>query len=439
MTIAQLRKLFDESVSAAKQIQNEYNGKSEAMPADVEERFTKACDDADNYKKQIELHTRLADAEKFGQELTPESEKLLGAVVGEKGISTEDKQAYAGFLRGVEKKYFERVEQTPEVQAYSKFLKGGQKALSEAEYKALSVGSQADGGFLVMPSQMANFVIDLVKDRLFFRNLATVLPAMTQAESISIGAFDTDAEDSDWTAEALIGNEEDTVAFGSRELRPKPLAKYLRISRKLLRMSATAGPFVLDRLAYKIARTQERAFLAGDSTNQPLGVFTASTLGVSTSRDRSTVTANVIAGDDFWNVRDLLHDGYRDRASWIIHPSLETRIRKLKDSNNNYIWQPGVFPTMGISGGIPNTICGMPYNTSYLITDPGYTGNITTGTYVAALGAWSECYYIVDALNMEMQRLDELFAGANQVGFILRSETDGMPGREEACARMKVS
>lgn len=439
MTIAQLTKLFNESVSAAKQIQNEYSGKAEPMPADVEERFTKACDDADTYRKQIEQISRLNEAEKWGNDLTPESKSILDALPGKTAEQKEEKEAFVGFLNGVQKRYFEAVEQTPEVKAYDKFLKFGQKSLQDAEYKALSVGSQADGGFLVMPSQMANFVIDLVKDRLFFRNLATVLPAMTQSESLSIAAFDTDAEDSDWTAEALIGNEEDTVAFGARELRPKPLAKYLKISRKLLRMSAGAAPFVLDRLAYKMARTQEKAFLAGDSANQPLGVFTASTLGISTSRDRSTATANVVTGDDFWNVRDLLHDGYRDRASWIIHPSLETRIRKLKDSNNNYIWQPGVFPTMGISGGIPNTICGMPYNTSYIITDPGYTGNITTGTYVAAVGAWSECYYIVDALNMEMQRLDELFAATNQVGFILRSETDGMPGREEACARMKVS
>ena len=62
----------------------------------------------------------------------------------------------------------------------------------------------------------------------------------------------------------------------------------------------------------------------------------------------------------------------------------------------------------------------------------------TTGKYVGILGDFS-FYWIVDALNLEVQRLDELYAATNQIGFIGRMETDGMPVLEEAFVRVALA
>jgi HK97 family phage major capsid protein len=63
---------------------------------------------------------------------------------------------------------------------------------------------------------------------------------------------------------------------------------------------------------------------------------------------------------------------------------------------------------------------------------------MTTGQYIGIVGDFSK-YEIVDALDIEIQRLVELFALTNQVGFISRAETDGMPGLAEAFVRIKCS
>ena len=81
--------------------------------------------------------------------------------------------------------------------------------------------------------------------------------------------------------------------------------------------------------------------------------------------------------------------------------------------------------------GVPSTLLDRPVNESEYAP-----GTITTGLYTAILGDFSR-YYIVDALNMEMQVVDQLYAETNQMGYILRRELDGMPVLEEAFARLK--
>jgi HK97 family phage major capsid protein len=87
---------------------------------------------------------------------------------------------------------------------------------------------------------------------------------------------------------------------------------------------------------------------------------------------------------------------------------------------------------MGL-GGSPDTILEVPYLMSEFAPS-----TFTTGLYVGIIGdlTW---YYIADSLRMEIQRLDELYAATNQVGFIGRLECDGAPVLEEAFARVKLA
>ncbi|HEX9344232.1 MAG TPA: phage major capsid protein [Actinomycetota bacterium] len=322
--------------------------------------------------------------------------------------------------------------------AYSRFLRGGARVLGADEYRllqgpeelrALQADADVAGGFLVAPQQMVNDLVKFKDNLVFMRGLATKY-TVNGAGSLGAPSLDADPADSNWTAEILTGAEDSTMAFGKRELFPKPLAKRIKVSRTLLNRTANgAESLVRDRLGYKQAVTEEQAFLTGTGAGQPLGVFVASASGISTGRDVSTdnTTTNLTA-DGLINAKFSLKAPYMASPSvrWIFHRTAVRNIRKLKDGNGQYLWAAGL-------GGKPDTILEVSYAMSEYAPS-----TFTTGLYVGIIGDFS-FYWIADALNLQIQRLDELYAETNQVGFIGRSETDGMPVLEEAFARVKLA
>jgi HK97 family phage major capsid protein len=102
------------------------------------------------------------------------------------------------------------------------------------------------------------------------------------------------------------------------------------------------------------------------------------------------------------------------------------QIRKLKDGAGQYLWQPG------ITADMLDEILGIP-----IIVSEYAPSTFTTGKYVGILGDFSY-YWIADALDMQVQRLVELYATTNQVGYIARFETDGMPVLSEAFVRVTL-
>jgi HK97 family phage major capsid protein len=212
-------------------------------------------------------------------------------------------------------------------------------------------------------------------------------------------------------------------------LNPSPLAKRIKVSQTLLRLATlSAEDIVMQRLGYKFAVSEEKAFLTGTGANQPLGVFTASTYGISTSRDVSTGNSTTaIAADNLFEVKYSLKGQYHSRAAWMFHRDAVKQIAKLKDGNGQYLWVPS------LQAGSPDRLLNMPvYMSEYA------PNTFTTGLYVGILGDWSQ-YYIADTMDMTVQRLVELYAESNQVGFIGRMEVDGMPVLQEAFARVKLA
>ena len=205
-------------------------------------------------------------------------------------------------------------------------------------------------------------------------------------------------------------------------------ASCIKISQQLLRQ-ALIGPegLVLDRLAYKFAVSQEKAFLTGSGAGRPLGVFTASPNGISTARDVATGnTTTAIGFDGLIEAEVYLKGEHRPQARWIFHRDAVKQITKLKDGDGQYIWRQ-----LGREGE-PDTLLGLP------MTISEWVNTFTTGLYVGLIGEFQH-YWIVDALAMQVQRLNELYAETNQVGFIGRLETDGAPVLEEAFVRVKLA
>ncbi len=111
----------------------------------------------------------------------------------------------------------------------------------------------------------------------------------------------------------------------------------------------------------------------------------------------------------------------------MFHRDAVKQIRKLKDGNGQYIWQPS------LQAGQPDAILNRP------VTMSEYMPNtFTASQYVGIIGDL-QWYWIVDALTLTIQVLVELYAETNQNGYIGRLEADGMPVLEEAFTRVKLA
>lgn len=313
-----------------------------------------------------------------------------------------------------------------ELVEFRSFLRG--------ERRALQADSDTEGGYLLAPQTIAAALLANVKNQTFMRQLAHI-ETINQSESLGVVSLDNDFGSADWTQELTQTVVDEALRLGKRELKPIPLTKETKLSRTLVRRTAgKAETLVLDRLGYQFGITMENAYMNGSGAGQPLGVFVASALGITTGRDVSTDnTTTAITADGLIEAKHTLKGQYWPRARWIFHRDAIKKIRKLKDGNDQYLWSPGIGTGNGVSGGVPNLILDTPYEMSEYVPNTW-----TTGLYVGILGDFSY-YWILDALQLEIQVLNELYARTNQFGYIGRLETDGMPVLEEAFVRVKLA
>lgn len=306
--------------------------------------------------------------------------------------------------------------------------------IRSGERRALDASSTGgNGSYLVTPVQFAQALLQRLDDDVFIRALSTVTP-VPNATSLGRVSLENDVADADWTPELKVGNEETSASFGTRELTPHPLAKHAKISNKLIRVaSLDVVSLLLQRLAYKFALTEEKAFLTGDGVQKPLGIFTASNDGIPTGRDIATGnTQTAITFEGLISAKYGLKAGYLRNARWLFSRAAITQIAKIRDDSGatagtgQFIWQPSQ------QLGQPDRIHGIPMLMSEYVP-----AVFTTGKYVGAIADFS-FYHIADALDMQIQRLMELFAMTNQTGVICRKETDGMPILAEAFVRVKL-
>lgn len=414
--LSQARALVDAAEAAKRGLSAEETAQYEALMTDV----TRMTGEIQREEALIAEEQRFAGGE--GHRPDPQGE--TGALPQFKsrglrdGAELRDNPAWQPLLQ----------RSTPAAERrFRSWLRGGQVSLRQEEARALQADLDASGGYLVLPMQFADRLIQAVDNAVFIRQWSTVY-SVPNAESLGAPSLDTDPADPTWVSELSIGSEDSSMAFGRRELKPHPLAQFIKVSRKLLRQAPDVEALVLRRLAYKLSVVMENAFLNGTGVNQPLGVFTASAQGISTGRDVSTGnTATEMRFDGLIEAKYTLKAQYWPMARWIFHRSGIKQIAKLKDGEGQYLWQPTT------QQGQPDRILGLPVWASEYAPS-----TFTASQYVGILGDFSN-YWIADALNMDMQRLDELYAATGQVGFISRVEADGMPVLEEAFVRVQLA
>lgn len=315
----------------------------------------------------------------------------------------------------------------PYVQSFRSYLRRGSMQLGVEEQRSLQAANDTLGGALVMPMQFVARLIKAVDDMVFVRTLAQKVSVVT-SQSLGMPTLATDLTDATWTTELLTGSEDD-MRFGGRELKPSPIAKLVKVSNKLLAQAALDPEgLVNSRAAYKFGVTEEKAFMTGTGVDQPLGVFVASALGISTGRDVvDTNTSSAPTASGLISAKYALKGAYHSGARWMFHRDCLAKIAKLTDGVGQYLWRES------LRVGEPDTLVGFPIDMSEFAPN-----TFTASQYVGILANWGQGYMIADALDVTVQRLVELYAATNQVGFIFRKETDGMPILEEAFVRVKL-
>lgn len=320
-----------------------------------------------------------------------------------------------------------RSDRTAEQRAFEMGLRGA----SQAEIRGQSADVLGEGGFLLAPRMFIDQILRNVDDELIIPNLATVFNGVG-AEGMGVIRETSQLDEPSWGTETSESPESD-VEFGTRALTPKEHKLLVKITEKLLRYSQLdIEAYIQDRLAYKYGVAAEKSFMTGTGVNQPLGLFTASNDGISTSRDRDSSTINTITGDDFIDIAHELKSGYLRNATWVLNRKVLRAIRKLKDGNGNYIWQPDGQIGRTIVVGNPATLLDRPYVVSEFAPN-----DVTSGSYAALLGDL-QYYWIARGEALRIKILDQLYAATNQVGYRALAEMDAAPQLEEAFVRLKV-
>lgn len=277
----------------------------------------------------------------------------------------------------------------------------------QQEIRALSKASAGAGANLV-PTGFRNQLIDALREFGVMRQLATVITT-DSGETIQIPST-TSHGVSTWTAENAAITESDE-AFGQLSLSAYANSRAMKVSWQLLQDSAfDLEGYVRQQFGLSTGVLENTAYVVGDGSSKPTGITTQTTAGV-TLATGGTTSFNAGA-DSLISLKYSVLSPYRRNASWLMNDATVAKVATLKDTTNQYIWQPG------LTAGAPDTLLGAP-----LYTDPDVP--VMAANAKSVLYGDFSWYWIRDVNGIVIQRLNELFAMNGQVGFLVFHRTDG--------------
>jgi len=279
------------------------------------------------------------------------------------------------------------------------------KSLSFEITNALQIGSDSEGGYLV-PDDFERTLVEGLEEENIFRTMAKVIATSSGDRKIPVVATKGFAS---WIEEEGAAPESDD-SFGQVSISAYKLGTLLKVSEELLNDSIfNLEAYIAKEFARRIGAKEEEAFFIGDGIGKPTGIF--NTTG-GAQDGITTASATAITVDEIMDLYYSLKSPYRKNATFILNDATVKAIRKLKDGNGNYIWQPS------ITAGTPDTILNSPVKTS------SYVPTIAAGAKTVAFGDFSY-YWIADRQGRSFKRLNELYATTGQVGFMATQRVDG--------------
>ena len=279
------------------------------------------------------------------------------------------------------------------------------KSVPHEVVNALQVGVESEGGYLA-PDEYQRTLIEALEEQNIFRQLAHVISTSSGDRKIPVVASKGTAS---WIDEEAAYPESDD-SFGQVSIGAYKLATMLKVSEELLNDSVFDLPsYIAREFARRIGAAEEEAFFTGNGTGKPTGILNA-TGGAETGVTAASATA--ITMDEVMDLYYSLRAPYRRNAVFIMNDSTVKAIRKLKNGNGDYLWQPS------LTAGQPDTLLNRPVYTS------SYMPAIAAGNKTILFGDLGY-YWVADRQGRSFKRLNELYAATGQVGFLASQRVDG--------------
>ncbi len=308
--------------------------------------------------------------------------------------------------------------------AFTSFIRGGMADLEPEHRKVLRAGfvdgkelraqgvaTNAAGGYLV-PQGFRQNLIETMKFYGAVRSVATVIETDTGA-TLPWPTNDDTANKGAILAENTQVTEQD-VTIGQAQLGAYMYtSKLVRVSFQLLQDSAFDLPaFLARKLGERLGRITNEHYTTGTGTSQPEGVQTNATIGKTGATGQTTT----VTGDDLIDLIHSVDPAYRnERSRFMLHDLSLAKVRKLKDANNMYLWQPSV------QAGVADTLLGYGYTVNNDM--PQMAANAKSVLF----GDFQAAFVIRDVLGIQLLRLEERYADFLQVGFLSFLRTDSEP------------
>lgn len=269
--------------------------------------------------------------------------------------------------------------------------RGVEGDLSYLEQKALSVGTDADGGYLVTPQVSENMTRKIFETSPL-RQLASV--ATISSDSLEI-IEDNEEAGAAWAAsEVAAVTESTTPQIGKITIDAYELVAQPKATQKLIDdASVDIEAWLTQKLAEVFSRRENTAFITGDGTAKPKGILAyAAGTGANQIEQLNSGTSAVVTADSLIRLFYALKDEYARNATFLMNRSTAQAVRLLKDTTNQYIWNPG------LAAGTPDTLMGVPVALASDMPVPA------ANALSVAVGDFRRAYQIVDRTGVRILR-----------------------------------
>jgi HK97 family phage major capsid protein len=309
-----------------------------------------------------------------------------------------------------------------EKKAFETFLRKGREALSADEVKTLRVSDDTAGGYLAT----AEFTTEVDKQLVQFSPIRAAARVGQTASGSVIIPKRTGKPTGGWVGETETRTGTEST-YGQAEVPVEEMACYVDVSNKLLEDAAinVAAEVAFD-LAEEFGRMEGAAFVSGNGVKKPLGFMSDTNVAYSVSGSASVIADSDGGVDGLIDLMYALHPFYRSRGVFMANGTTIGKLRKLKDGDKNYIWQPSV------QAGQPDTLLGRP-----IIEAPDMP-DIQAGAFPLVFGDFTSAYRIFDRVGLSFLRDPLTQATSGVTRFHARKRVGGRLIRAEAIRKLKI-
>ena len=309
------------------------------------------------------------------------------------------------------------------IKIFNKYLRYGTSQLSGEEVRALGT-SDSDGGFFV-PPDFERAIITRAYELAEIRPRAYV--ATTGRDLVKVPKMSQVTMT--WATKGIAIDKSD-LGSGQENIYIWPLRGLVRIANDTLEDTDSDVIGELNNsFPRAIAQAEDEAFSIGEG-NMPLGIFTD-------ERVQANVTMSGVSGA----LTDATHNGidamldmlyklkatYRVNATWIFNSRTESVLRKVKDTEGQYLWQPPV------QAGDPSTLLGKPTIAAESVA------SIASNAYVIVVGDLMAGYHIRDRMGYSLIRDQSLYREYDETGFFIKCRVGGQVVLPEAFRILQIS